>query len=96
MSRVYPDWVGPTTEYRQASRFPRWIHVIGGVLPSIPEGWLGGVEVLPNTYAAAIVESTFGGLVKTITASVQGLGRYLGVVAKGQPNVEIDDEDAGL
>jgi hypothetical protein len=57
MSRIYPDWIGPTTEYRTASRFPHWIQVIGGVLPLPPEAFYGGVEVLAQTYGAVRLES---------------------------------------
>lgn len=66
MSRIYPDWVGPTTEYRTASRFPHWINLIGDVLPSLPEGFNGGVIVIANAYdvmqssVAAGVEMTAG------------------------------------
>ena len=78
MNGIYPDYVGPTIEYRKVSLFPDWVGVLGGLLVP-PAGWLGGVIVLPNPYATAIVGAALAGIAQlaktaaTIWPSSQGV-----------------------
>jgi hypothetical protein len=65
MRGIYPDYTGPTAEYRHATRFPNWVHLIGGVLPVPPEAFYGGVIVLTQTYAAVRLSITAGVAVTT-------------------------------
>jgi len=96
VSGIYPDWTGPTVEQQRSSIFPHWIQVLGGILPSIPEGWLGGVEVLPRKYGAAMVESVFGSVLSVARTTILQVTNRLGVTRGEKPGVEVTDEEAGL
>jgi len=97
MSRIYPDWVGPTTEYRQASRFPHWIPVIGGLpVPEMPEGFLGGVEVLNSPYGVLRVGGLVAGAWRRATQAVITLTPGLDAMITEEPGAEVRDEDVGV
>jgi hypothetical protein len=92
MSRIYPDWVGPTTEYRQASRFPHWIQVLGGIVIP-PVEWLGGVLVLSQPYGVGMVASTISTITQSVVSAVISVLKNRGTIATGEPGVEVEDEE---
>ena len=73
MNGIYPDYVGPTTQYRLNSLFPDWVRGIIDVLPTLPEGWLGGVIVLDNPYSVREVPSPVSAIVGAAINGVRTL-----------------------
>lgn len=97
MSRIYPDWVGPTTEYRTASRFPHWIPLIGDLpIPEIPEGFLGGVVVLNSPYAVRRVAGLVAASWRRATQAAITIIPGLDAMITEEPGVEVQDEDLGV
>lgn len=96
MNGMFPDWIGPSSEYRTNSLLPDWIN-FGGTVPDFPTTpWLGGALVLPPTYGLAMVAATFGRLVSNILPSSLSVHSKVDVYTKGDPGAEVTDEDAGL
>ena len=97
MSMIYPDWVGPTTEYRTASRFPHWIPVISGFsLPEMPEGFLGGVLVLLSPFGTEIRGGLAQAMWRRATQAAITIIPGLGAMMTEEPGVEVKDEDTGV
>lgn len=94
MRGIYPDYIGPTVEYRHASRLPRWIGVLGGVLVP-PEGWLGGVEVLSNAPGVAIVAKAAATVVMATKTAVTQITKSLGYMMGPEVGADVTDEEPG-
>lgn len=94
MRGIYPDYIGPTAEYRTASLYPSWIGAIIDQIPPLP--WLGGVEVLSPTLGVAKVVSTLGMIVGGLKVSTTAILSRFDVVTTGEPGVEVKDEEPGI
>ena len=93
MNGIYPDYVGPDTNYRRVSLFPDWIGVLGGGL--IPTPWYGGAEVLSLSPGIAMVVNKLGSIQHRVYSGVTAENDDYGVTTRGVPGVEVDDEEPG-
>lgn len=84
MNGIYPDYVGPTIEYRYVSRFPDWVGFLTTVIIPPVATIAGGVIVIPNPYsveaitrvAAQVLPIQGGvGMVQSILAATVRVGR---------------------
>lgn len=92
---IYPQYVGPTIEYRYNSLYPSWVRsVIGAVIP--PSEFLGGIEVLANPYAVIAAVSNLTVAAQRATTAVRGLIMKADVIETEKVDVEVVDEDLGL
>lgn len=68
---VYPRYVGPTTEYRLASLYPKWLDIVGDIIvpPDIPD-FIGDVIVLDVQTGVAAIGSAVAAMVATAEAGV--------------------------
>ena len=94
MRGIYPDYVGPTIEYRTGSLLPHWIGAIIDAIPPIP--WLGGALVLPPTYGIAMVASTIGHVVGRLYASMRPVQSKVDTITRSNPGVEVKDQEPGI
>jgi hypothetical protein len=89
---IYPNYVGPTVEYRYNSLYPSWVRAVAGiVLP--PLEWLGGVLVLSQPYGIGMVASRISAIAQSAISAVTTVFSNRDTITTGEPGVEVEDEE---
>ena len=89
---IYPDYVGPTKEYRYNSLYPDWVRAVAGIVIP-PVEWLGGVLVLSQPYGVGMVASRISAIAQSAMSAVISVLSNRDTITTGEPGVEVEDEE---
>lgn len=98
MSGIFPSYIGPTVEYRHASRFPRWLEVFGDIpIQRLPVFGIGVGYELVSTETGYTLSANLFGTVLWVEASYKVKGaRFGGIPIPSKVGYSLGDELGAL